>query len=264
MQPINRNAWIARFNLWPLHPARTPMNFSLSRRDLLKTVAAQGVVALAAATSTSSTHAGILRRQEAGYVSGNLTGAEALVETLLQDGVQCVFGIPGAQENELWDAMKSKRLAYQLVTHEFSAAAMADGYARSTGKPGVLCIVPGPGLTNSLGGLGEALLDSVPVVCIVGDVARGDKYRPFQVHELPQTALLQQVTKAVFEVQHVAEIPCAIRKALQLAKEGEPGPVGVVIPYNLLIESHKYHVAPLPPPVLPCDESAFSQALPLL
>ena len=67
---------------------------------------------------------------------------------------------------------------------------MADGYARSTGKPGVLCVVPGPGLTNSLTGLGEALLDSIPMVCIVGDVARGDKYRPFQVHSLPQAGLL--------------------------------------------------------------------------
>src|SRR5207248_7892214 len=129
----------------------------------------------------------------------------------------CVFGIPGAQENELWDTMKSKGLGYLLVTHEFSAAAMADGYARSTGKPGVLCVVPGPGVTNSLSGIGEALLDSVPLVCIVGDVARGDKYRPFQVHELPQVALLKPVTKCVLEVSHVAEIPGAVRRAFQIA-----------------------------------------------
>src|SRR5438034_6229332 len=264
MQPINGSARIARTNPRPLQPARTPMNVSLSRRDLLKTVAAQGVIALAAGTSTSPMHAGILRRQEPGYVSGNLTGAEALVEALLQDGVQCVFGIPGAQENELWDAMKSKRLAYQLVSHEFSAAAMADGYARSTGKPGVLCVVPGPGLTNSLTGIGEALLDSVPLVCLVCDVARGGKYRPFQVHELPHTALMQAVMKEVYTPQTAAEIPSAIRQAMACARAGEPGPVGILIPYPLFIESHKFNDPPLEPIPLPFAEGAFQIALGLL
>src|SRR5205823_3667634 len=162
-----------------------------------------------------------------------------LVETLVQEGTACVFGIPGAQENELWDAMKGRGLGYLLVTHEYSAACMADGVARSTGRPGVVCIVPGPGVTNALTGIGEALLDSIPLVCIVGDVARGAKYRPYQVHELPNAALLRPVTKEVLEVQHVADIPAAVRQAFQLAQCGEPGPVAVVIPYNLLIESHK-------------------------
>src|SRR5262249_15219323 len=126
-----------------------------------------------------------------GGVRGHFTGAEALVETLIQEGVACVFGIPGAQENEVWDTMKARRLPYLLVTHEFSAAAMADGFARSTGQPGVMFIVPGPGLTNSLSGLGEALLDSIPIVCIVGDVANGARNRAFQVHSLDQAALLR-------------------------------------------------------------------------
>src|SRR5205085_11386617 len=166
------------------------------------------------------------------------------------EGTCCVFGIPGAQENELWDAMKARCLPYLLVTHEFSAATMADGCARSTGKPGVLCVVPGPGLTNALSGIGEALLDSVPLVCIVGDVARGDKYRPFQVHELPQAGLLQQVTKGVFEVKHVAEIPAAVQQAFRLAVCGEPGPTAVVVPYNLLIEAYHFNCPPQPPPPL--------------
>jgi acetolactate synthase-1/2/3 large subunit len=193
-----------------------------------------------------------------------MTGAAALTETLLAEGVGCVFGIPGAQQNELWDTFKSKHLEYLLVTHEFSAATMADGYARSTGRPGVLCVVPGPGLTNALGGLGEALLDSIPVVCIVGDVARGDKYRPFQVHELPQVPLLRQVTKAVYEVQGGADIPLAVREAFRLAASGEPGPVGVVVPWNLLIEQHRYHSGPLAPAAVPFDEAAFHRALHLL
>src|SRR5262249_4850637 len=140
------------------------------------------------------------RQAEAGWVTGHLTGAQAVVETLLRLGVECVYGIPGAQENELWDALKSRHLPYLLVTHEFSAATMADGYARTKGKPGVLCVVPGPGLTNALSGIGEALLDSVPLVCIVGDVANGDHYRPFQVHELRHADLLRPVTKAVYSV----------------------------------------------------------------
>src|SRR5437868_13574677 len=98
---------------------------------------------------------------------------------------------------------------------------MADAYARTTGRPGVLCVVPGPGVTNSLTGLGEALLDSVPVVAIVGDVGNGTHARPFQVHSLNQTALLQPVTKGVFVVRCVAEIPGAIQQALALAQSGE-------------------------------------------
>jgi acetolactate synthase-1/2/3 large subunit len=240
------------------------MTLPLSRRDLLKSLAVPCLTPLVTSVIPAKADAGLLRRGSDGTVSGLMTGAKALVETLLAEGTECVFGIPGAQENEVWDTMKSRGLGYLLVTHEFSAAAMADGYARSTGKPGVLCVVPGPGLTNSIGGLGEALLDSVPLVCIVGDVARGDKYRPFQVHELPQAGLVRQVTKETFEVQHVAEIPTAVRQAFQLAVAGEPGPVAVVIPYNLLIVTHKFYSPPLPPLGLPFDENAFGQALCLL
>jgi acetolactate synthase I/II/III large subunit len=231
----------------------------LTRRDLLK---AAGATCVAAAVKADAEAGPLARRR--GVVRGPMTGAQAVVETLLQECVQCVYGIPGAQENELWDAMKSKHLGYMLCTHENSAAAMADGYARSTGQPGVLCIVPGPGLTNALSGLGEALLDSVPVVCLVGDVANGRRNRPFQVHSLDQTALLQPVTKQVFTVQQVGEIPQTIRQAFNLATAGEPGPVGVVIPYNLLIEHARFDSPPMPPPALPFDEAAARQAVELL
>src|SRR5262245_33759345 len=202
---------------------------TLNRRQLLKLVPAPCLAALLSPRAQGQI--GMPRRP--GWVRGHLTGAQALVETLQAEGVECVFGIPGAQENELWDVMKDRRLGYLLVTHEFSAAAMADGYARSTGKPGVLCIVPGPGLTNSLSGLGESLLDSIPVVCVVGDVANGARNRPFQVHCLNHAALLEPVTKRVFSVENVADIPAVLRQAFQCAKGGEPGPVGVIVPYNL-------------------------------
>ena len=231
------------------------MKLPMTRRTVLKALAAQCVATLPALTARADA-----RPADAGVVSGKMTGARALVETLLAEGTGCVFGIPGAQENELWDEMKSRLLPYLLVTHEFSAACMADGYARSTGRPGVISIVPGPGVTNALSGIGEALLDSVPLVCIVGDVARGDKYKPFQVHELPQAGLLRQVTKGVFEVASAAEIPCAVRQAFRLAQFEEPGPVAVVVPYNLLIEEAKVHSLPLGPREVPFDEAAFACA----
>lgn len=220
-----------------------------------------------ASVAVSEADAGPLRNRlhrKPGWVEGHLTGALATVETLIQEGCECVYGIPGAQENELWDAFKTKNLPYLLVTHEFSAACMADAYGRSTGKPGVLAVVPGPGLTNSLTGLGEALIDSVPVVCIVGDVAQGEKYRPFQVHCLDQAALLKPVTKGVFSVTHVSEIPDAIRRAFALAASGEPGPVGVVIPYTLFIDAHHFKSAPLAPCGVPFDEAAVSTAIKIL
>ena len=238
---------------------------SLSRRDVLKTVAAG---CLAATALPDTAQAGLRRvlhqHGDDGTIAGHLTGAQALVETLLKEGVECVYGIPGAQDNELWDTMKSKGLPYLLVTHEYSAACMADGYARSKGKPGVLCIVPGPGVTNALTGLGEALLDSSPVVAIVCDVARGEKYHPFQLHEIPPVGLLQPVTKGVLVVKQVCEIPNAVRQALNLACAGEPGPVAVVVPYPLFIETYHFDCPPLAPPGLPLDEEALARALALL
>jgi acetolactate synthase-1/2/3 large subunit len=232
----------------------TPIN----RRDALKVAAVASLAALARAGSPAEA------ASRSGEVGGLMTGARALVEALKAEGTTCVFGIPGAQENELWDEFKSRRLPYLLVTHEFSAACMADGAARATGRPGVLCVVPGPGITNALSGLGEALLDSIPIVCIAGDVARGKKYRPFQVHELPGAELLKPVTKCVLEVKHVAEIPGAVREAFALAMQNEPGPVAVVVPYNLLLESHKYGSVAAVEPEVPFDEVAFGKAVALL
>lgn len=237
------------------------MTQPISRRTVLKSMAAGSLVAL---SGVEPLPADAGHKVPPDVVAGKMTGAAALVETLKAEGVPCVFGIPGAQENELWDEMKSRHLPYLLVTHEMSAAYMADGVARSTGRPGVLATVPGPGVTNSLSGLGEALLDSVPVVTIVGDVARGDKYHPFQVHELPQIGLLQQVCKGVFEVGNACEIPNAVHQAFRLAMCGEPGPTAVVVPYPLLIETCKYDCPPMAPCDVPFDEGAFLCALRLL
>ncbi len=236
------------------------MDWSFSRRGLFQGVAAAGGVLAANATAPAR----LRRHAPDGWVSGKMTGAQALSEALVTEGVGCVYGIPGAQENELWDTFKEKDVPYLLVTHEFSAAVMADAYARSTGRPGVLCVVPGPGVTNSLTGLGEALLDSSPVVAIVGDVANGDKFKPFQVHSLNQVELLKPVCKCVYPVADVRQIPGAVRQAFAAAASGEPGPVAVVVPYNLFIETADFKCPPPEGPSLAWDEAGFRKAVALL
>jgi acetolactate synthase-1/2/3 large subunit len=240
------------------------MDFAFSRRGLFQGTAAVGGALVAAGAGQGGPVQHIRAAKHPGWVFGKMTGAEALAEALVLEGVGCVYGIPGAQENELWDTFKEKGVPYLLVTHEFSAACMADGYARSTGRPGVLCVVPGPGVTNSLTGLGEALLDSSPVVAIVGDVANGENAKPFQVHSLNQIELLKPVCKCVYPVQSVGQIAAAVRQAFVTAQHGEPGPVAVVVPYNLFIEAHDYRTPPPAAPDPTFDEAAFERALPFL
>ena len=242
------------------------MDRPFTRRTLLEAAAVAGGAAAVAVLAPDATAGPLdrLRPHPAGWVVGRLTGAQAVAEALKAEGTGCVFGIPGAQENELWDEFKGRGVPYLLSAHEFAAACMADGYARVTGRPGVLCVVPGPGVTNALTGLGEALLDSVPVVAIVGDVANGDKYRPFQVHSLDTVALLKPVTKAVYPVTDVRQIPQTVRQAFRAAAAGEPGPVAVVIPFNLLIESADYHCPPPADIAPPFDAAHFQAALALL
>src|SRR5262249_27384668 len=162
--------------------------------------------------------------------------------------------------NELWDALKSRGVPYLLVTHEASASVMADAAARATGEVGVCCVVPGPGLTNAMTGIGEALLDSVPIVALVTDVDRSPGAPAFQVHSLANAAILRPVTKGVLEVRHQGQIPGAIQQAFRIARAGEPGPVAVVLPYDLLIETWDYDCALVPPYPLPFDEAAYRQA----
>ena len=241
------------------------MDWPLSRRGFAQVSALGGAVIGAQLAPTGEAQAGPFKRAgEEGWVVGHLTGAQAIAEALRAEGVGCVYGIPGAQENELWDEFKSRGVPYLLAAHEYGAACMADGYARVTGRPGVLCVVPGPGVTNALTGLGEALLDSSPVVALVGDVASGEKARPFQVHSLDTVALLKPVTKCVIAVTDVRQLPEAVRRAFRVAAGGEPGPVAVVVPFHLLIEAADFRVPPpadVPPP---WDDAAFEKALRLL
>jgi acetolactate synthase-1/2/3 large subunit len=193
-----------------------------------------------------------------------MTGAQATVAALCVERTRCAFGVPGAQNNELWDAMKAHGLPYLLVTNESSASIMADASARATGVPGVFAVVPGPGLTNALTGIGEALYDSVPIVGIVTDIDRRPGAPIGQVHGLANAAILRPVCKLVLEVRHQGQIPPAIHQAFRAALCGEPGPAAVVIPYHLYAEVWDYDEPLPPPPTLSFDEAAYRRALGLL
>ncbi|WP_233578869.1 thiamine pyrophosphate-binding protein [Tautonia sociabilis] len=197
-------------------------------------------------------------------VRGRLSGAKAAAMALAAEGVPCVFGVPGAQNNEFWDAMKTIGLPYLLTSHESAAPVMADASARVSGRVGAFALIPGPGLTNALTGIGEALLDTIPIVGLVTDVKRGPSAPVGQVHALSNAAILRTVTKAVFEVHHPGQIAAAIFRAFRIAKAGPPGPVGVVVPYDLLSMVWDYD-EPVPPEIAPpWDEAAYRKALDVL
>lgn len=197
-------------------------------------------------------------------VQGRMSGAMAAVRALCLEGTPCVFGVPGAQNNEFWDAMKSHGLPYMLVTNEYSASIMADAASRVSGRVGTFAVVPGPGLTNALTGVGEALYDSVPMVGLVTDIRRDISAPVGQVHGLPNAAILRPVCKTVIEVRHQGQIPGAIHQAFRVARCGEPGPAAVVIPYNLYTEFWDYD-EPVPLGLPPCfDEAAYRRAVALL
>ncbi len=160
--------------------------------------------------------------------------------------------------------MKALGQQYLLVTNESSASVMADAAARVSGEVGVFSVVPGPGLTNAMTGIGEALHDSIPIVGIVTDVIRGPNAHIGQVHGLANGALMRPICKAVYELQHPSQIPGAIHQAFRVAVSGEPGPVGVVVPFPLWNEMWDYD-EPIPPPLpVPFDEAAYRRALGLL
>lgn len=249
-------------------------DLTVNRREALGALGAAGAVTWMASATRAQTQphppavAPVVPHPNAkpprAGVRGWMTGAQAAVEALSLEGTRCVFGVPGAQNNEFWDAMKEAGLPYFLATHEASASVMADGAARATRDVGVFSVVPGPGLTNSLTGVGEAFLDGIPIVGLVTDVVRGPDAPAFQVHHLPSTPVLRPLCKLVVEVRHQGQIPAAIHEAFRVARSGEPGPVAVVLPYDLLTESWNYREDVPPPLPPPFDERAYHHALSLL
>jgi acetolactate synthase I/II/III large subunit len=155
-----------------------------------------------------------------------MTGADLLCRTLERLGVTHVFGLPGTQNVALFEALRTASFRTVVPTHEMGAAFMAGGYSRASGRVGVLTTIPGPGFTYALTGLAEARLDSVPLLYLVGQAARGPGRR-FQLQALDQAAIADPLIKARFDVDRVEDLPRRVVEAYRLAIAGEPGPVMV-------------------------------------
>ena len=161
-----------------------------------------------------------------------ITGARMVVEALLREGVECVYGIPGGSVIPLYDAFHDAPFTHVLMRHEQAAAHAADGYARASGKPGVCICTSGPGFTNILTGLATAFMDSVPLVAISGQVA---------THLIGTDAFQESDTfgsslaavKHSFLVRSLEELPEALKGAFEIAASGRPGPVLIDLPVDI-------------------------------
>src|SRR5436309_9073528 len=165
-----------------------------------------------------------------------MTGGQLIVECLVQYGVEVIFGMPGAHTIRTHDAVyrhpKSKHI---LVRHEESAALMADGYARTTGKVGVCCVTTGPGVSNAATGLGVAHGDSIPVLLISSQVhSEAAKKRRGLFHAVDQLALTKPITKWNACAGTLEQIPQVIAEAFRMLTNGRRGPVHVEVPLNVL------------------------------
>ncbi|RTZ61522.1 MAG: acetolactate synthase 3 large subunit, partial [Gammaproteobacteria bacterium] len=157
-------------------------------------------------------------------LTGELTGAEIVIQSLIDEGVEHIFGYPGGAALHIYDALhKQEQIKHILVRHEQGATHAADGYSRSTGKPGVVLVTSGPGATNTLTGIATAYMDSIPLVVITGQVAStliGDD--AFQ--EVDAVGVTRPVVKHSYLVKDVEKIAETIKKAFHIATTGRPGP----------------------------------------
>ena len=161
------------------------------------------------------------------------TGAQALLETLVECGVDTIFGYPGGAALPLYDALYSEpRLRHVLVRHEQAAVHAAEGYARTTGRVGVVLVTSGPGVSNTITGLLDAMSDSIPILCISGQVATSvNGTDAFQ--ESDALGMSRPVTKWNKQVRVPQDIPLAVRKGLEIASMGRPGPVLIDVPKDV-------------------------------
>jgi acetolactate synthase-1/2/3 large subunit len=162
-----------------------------------------------------------------------MNGALAVIEALEREGVEVVFGYPGGAIMPLYDALYEHQVRHILVRHEAAAAFAASGYARTTGRVGVCCATSGPGATNLVTGLLDAMMDSVPMVAITGQV-RTELMGTDGFQEADVCAITQAVTKRNMLVTDASKIASTIAEAFALARNGRPGPVLVDIPNDIL------------------------------
>ncbi|UFJ39206.1 biosynthetic-type acetolactate synthase large subunit [Brevibacillus humidisoli] len=161
-----------------------------------------------------------------------LTGAEALLRCLILEQVEYVFGYPGGAVLPIYDSLYSSYLKHILTRHEQGAIHAADGYARATGKPGVVIATSGPGATNLVTGIATAQMDSIPLVCITGNVAQNligtDAFQEANI-----TGITLPITKHNYMVRDIRDLPRIVKEAFYIATTGRPGPVLIDIPKDV-------------------------------
>ncbi len=175
-----------------------------------------------------------------------LSGAEIIVVTLKSLGVELIFGYPGGAVLPIYDALfRAEGIRHILVRHEQAAVHAAEGYARVTGKPGMVLVTSGPGATNAVTGLADARMDSIPVICLTGQVARhligNDAFQ-----EADTVGITRACTKHNYLVGETGDLQRILGEAFFVATEGSPGPVVIDIPKDVQIEKAAY--SPAPPP----------------
>lgn len=171
-----------------------------------------------------------------------MTGAEALLNTFLDEGTDTVFGYPGGAIMPVYDKLYdyTDRLNHVLVRHEQGAIHAAEGYARTTGKVGVCMATAGPGATNFVTGIADAMMDSTPLVCITAQV-NADKLGTNFFQEADMIGITIPITKWSYQIASAAEIPTVMAQAFHIAKSGRPGPVLVSITRTAQVEEVDYY-----------------------
>ena len=175
-----------------------------------------------------------------------MTGAKIVIETLIEQGTEVVFGYPGGSVLNLYDELylNSHRIKHILAAHEQGAAHAGDGYARTTGRVGVVIATSGPGATNLVTGIANAYLDSVPMVFITGNVPTSLIGRD-SFQEVDITGITMPIVKHNFMVTDVTKLADTIREAFRIAKSGRPGPTLIDIPKDIQIAECNYEPAPV-------------------
>src|SRR5579884_2378093 len=194
-----------------------------------------------------------------------MTGGQALVESLKREGVATVFGLPGIQLDWAFDALYAEREHIAVVhpRHEQAAAYMADGFARTTGRVGTFMVVPGPGVLNAAGALSTAYACNSPVLCITGQI-QSDLIGVNRgiLHEIEdQLGMLRHVTKWAARAATPGDVPHVVHEAFRQLRSGRPRPVEIEIPPDVLQMTGEVHLGqPLPPEKLPGDPDLLEKA----
>ncbi|EIU6790716.1 TPA: acetolactate synthase 3 large subunit [Vibrio parahaemolyticus] len=168
-------------------------------------------------------------------MTAKLSGAEMVVQSLIEENVEQIFGYPGGSVLDIYDALHAKtdQIKHVLVRHEQAATHMADGYARATGKPGVVLVCSGPGATNTITGIATAYMDSIPMIVISGNVPNSlignDAFQECDI-----VGVSRPVVKHSFLVKKAEDIPETIKKAFYISTTGRPGPVVIDLPKDVM------------------------------